>query len=101
MRASPEHWQAYYSGDETDLWLQRHFSLSDRIRYYWPDPQAREAVEGLLERLEDRRVPGPVLSQFLPQSGLPAGGIDCHGVLVEAVTRVLRLYETETCDRPE
>jgi len=101
MRASPKHWQAYYSGDETDLWLQRHFSLSDRIRYYWTDPQAREAVEGLLQRLEDRRVPATVLSQFLPQSGLAASGIDGHEALVEAVTGILRLYETATGDRPE
>ncbi len=33
MQASPDNWKKYYSGDETELWLQRHLSLSDRIRY--------------------------------------------------------------------
>jgi tagatose-1,6-bisphosphate aldolase non-catalytic subunit AgaZ/GatZ len=37
----------YYSGDKTELWLQRHFSYSDRIRHYWPDAEAIAAVEAL------------------------------------------------------
>jgi D-tagatose-1,6-bisphosphate aldolase subunit GatZ/KbaZ len=98
MRASPDHWRKYYSGDETALWLQRHFSLSDRIRYYWPDPAARGAVERLLGRLEGRRIAAPVVSQFLPASGLGSGDAECRALLVGSVMRVLDVYERATVD---
>ena len=65
MQGAPDNWKAYYAGDETELWLQRHFSLSDRIRYYWSDPAARSAVDDLHHRLEGKHIPAPVLSQFL------------------------------------
>ena len=96
MLASPEHWEKYYSGDGPDLWLQRHFSLSDRIRYYWPDPKARAAVEALLARLRGKRIAGPVRSQFLPGSGPGAPGDDARDALLDAVTRVLTVYEAAT-----
>lgn len=93
MQASPDNWKKYYSGDETELWLQRHFSLSDRIRYYWPDPKAREAVDHLYNRLKDKPIPAPVRSQFVTGQSLQADHLDCHALLVEAVKRVLRSYE--------
>ncbi len=99
MRSSPDHWRKYYSGDETALWLQRHFSLSDRIRYYWPDPAARGAVERLLGRLEGRRIAAPVVSQFLPAAGLGSGDAECRALLVGSVMRVLEVYERATVDR--
>ena len=30
-----------------------HFSLSDRIRYYWPHPRIRQSVEKLIANLTD------------------------------------------------
>jgi D-tagatose 6-phosphate 4-epimerase len=34
MQSAPGHWSRYYRGTDTDLWIQRHFSYSDHIRYY-------------------------------------------------------------------
>lgn len=96
MQSSPENWSKYYSGDETELWLQRHFSLSDRIRYYWPDPMAQKAVQGLQDRLDGRTIVPTVLSQFLPAAGLPSGPVRCHELLVASVKRVLMTYERAT-----
>ncbi len=93
MKASPDNWQKYYTGDETELWLQRHFSLSDRIRYYWPEPKARKAIEDLYTRLEGKQLPQPVLSQYLPLAKSRGGVSDCHALLVDAVRRVLISYE--------
>jgi len=92
MQASPDNWKKYYPGDETELSLQRHLSLSDRIRYYWPDPKARDAVDDLYDRLKDRAILAPVLSQFLAGSCLSTDHADCHSLLVESVKRVLRIY---------
>jgi D-tagatose-bisphosphate aldolase class II non-catalytic subunit len=66
MRADPKDWRPYYHGTEAEQWLQRHFSYSDRIRYYWPRPEAREAVARLKERLAGARIPAPVFAQYLP-----------------------------------
>ena len=91
MLAAPDNWRKYYSGDETALWLQRHFSYSDRIRYYWPDPTAEAAVAHLRSRLAGKTLPEPVLSQYLP-TVTAVNGTDCDGLLVTAVRNVLRLY---------
>ncbi|MFH7126522.1 class II D-tagatose-bisphosphate aldolase non-catalytic subunit [Klebsiella pneumoniae] len=34
-----------------------HFSLSDRIRYYWPHPRIRQSVEKLIANLTDAKLP--------------------------------------------
>ncbi|WP_343080041.1 D-tagatose-bisphosphate aldolase, class II, non-catalytic subunit [Ostreiculturibacter nitratireducens] len=90
MRAAPNNWKKYYEGDETELWLQRHFSYSDRIRYYWPSPKAEEAVARLRARLDGKAIPEPVLSQYLPT--VSAGG-GAEEIMVAAVQNVLRMYE--------
>lgn len=92
MQASPQHWQNHYAGDAREVFVQRHFSYSDRIRYYWPDPQADAAVKALLARLQDRALPISAVHQFLPGIDMADLG-SAHDVLVAAVTGVLQLYE--------
>ncbi len=51
--------------DSLDFDLQ--YSLSDRIRYYWPYPEVQHAVAAMLDRLGRRPIPLALLSQFLPR----------------------------------
>jgi D-tagatose-1,6-bisphosphate aldolase subunit GatZ/KbaZ len=51
MLEHPEHWRAYYHGSPAQLAQKRMASLSDRIRYYWPDPRAQEALKYMLANL--------------------------------------------------
>lgn len=68
MQADPANWQGHYHGDAAALRLQRHFGLADRIRYYWPRPDAQAAVAALLDDLRGRRLPMPLLWQvFAPE----------------------------------
>jgi D-tagatose-bisphosphate aldolase class II non-catalytic subunit len=60
MLAKPAYWQAHVHGP--DQRLQRHFGLADRIRYYWPEPVAQEAVRRLLTDLSDKHLPDPLLA---------------------------------------
>jgi D-tagatose-bisphosphate aldolase class II non-catalytic subunit len=90
MRSAPEHWSRYYHGDETELWLHRQFSYSDRIRYYWPRPEAQAAIARLHARLAGRSIPEPLLHQYL--AGRADGG-DAHRIMVGAVQDILRRYE--------
>lgn len=66
MHAAPANWSKYYhaSGDELELQLQ--YSLSDRIRYYWPDPEITAAQQKLLENLRKTPSPLALVSQYLP-----------------------------------
>jgi len=91
MQSSPENWEKYYTGNETELWIQRHFSFSDRIRYYWPDIAAQEAVEKLKARLNDVAVPTPVLKQYLNNIEHHS---DMDGTLVECVKSVITIYDS-------
>jgi D-tagatose-1,6-bisphosphate aldolase subunit GatZ/KbaZ len=65
MRDNPGHCRSHYSGTPEEQRLQRHFSYSDRIRYYWPHPQAVAAVDRLFADLEERDIPETLISQHL------------------------------------
>ena len=55
MLAEPRYWQGYYEGDEHAQRIARRYSYSDRLRYYWPDPEIDAAQARLLENLAARR----------------------------------------------
>lgn len=65
MTANPGHWQSHCQGDARAQHLQRHFSYSDRIRYYWAEPVAQALVADLMARLGDRPIPEILISQYL------------------------------------
>ena len=96
MCARPEHWAKYYPGDPAQQQLQRHFSYSDRIRYYWADQMAGQAVAQLLGLFGDRPIPEPLISQYLgaAYAGVMAGQVTptAPALLRASVTRVLSVY---------
>lgn len=96
MLASPDHWRKYYPGDEREQRVQRHYSFSDRIRYYWPEAGAKAAVDRLLDRLGEREIPLPLVSQHLGQlyAGVESGRTEAKArpLLLASVTRVLDIY---------
>ena len=96
MQSEPGHWRGHYHGEEAEQRLHRHYSYSDRIRYYWPHETAQAAIGRLQRALEGRTIPEPLFSQFLP--GLPAnlGHAGVDAILIAAVTRVLDLYAAAT-----
>lgn len=64
MLEAPVHWNSHYGGSPQEQRLQRHFSYSDRIRYYWPDARAITAVGSLFGRF-DGDIPETLISQYL------------------------------------
>jgi D-tagatose 6-phosphate 4-epimerase len=93
MLAAPGDWQAHYHGDDTALRLQRHYSYSDRIRYYWNRPEADKAFERLLGALRGKTIPETLLHQYLPQLSAAEVG-DPETILIAAVDRVLADYQS-------
>ncbi|MBW4330672.1 D-tagatose-bisphosphate aldolase, class II, non-catalytic subunit [Stakelama sp. CBK3Z-3] len=66
MRAEPADWQKYYHATGSALELQLQYSLSDRIRYYWPDKTIAAAQAALFENLRRSPPPMGLISQYLP-----------------------------------
>jgi D-tagatose 6-phosphate 4-epimerase len=66
MLAEPKYWADYYQSAPEEQRLLRHYSYSDRIRYYWPAEEAKAAVSRLLAKLDAQPIPEPLISQFLP-----------------------------------
>ena len=68
LHAEPGHWRRYYHGQGHALDIDLQYSLSDRIRYYWPDARIEQARLQLFDNL--RRDPPPIslVSQFLPHA---------------------------------
>ncbi len=96
MTASPRHWRSHYHGSEAETRVLRHFSYSDRVRYYWPEPEAMQATSSLVSELEERPIPETLVSQFLPRlhDRFVDGAIGRRPkqLLIEAVRDVLRMY---------
>lgn len=65
MLAHPAYWQKHYDPERAAI--LRHYSFSDRIRYYWTRPAAQTAVKDLCDILDETGLPDPLLSQFLPR----------------------------------
>jgi D-tagatose-1,6-bisphosphate aldolase subunit GatZ/KbaZ len=66
MLAEPSHWQGYYAGDAGAQAMARAFGFSDRVRYYWPKEEVRDAILRLFRNVSAGPLPGALLSQFLP-----------------------------------
>ena len=73
----------------------RHFSLSDRVRYYWQDPEVDLATRRLMTNLDRISIPRPLISQYLPRV--------LDGVLAEDIPprpRELLLASVRACLEP-
>lgn len=79
MREQPKHWRKYYHANGKPLTVDLQYSLSDRVRYYWPDPVIEAARVRLFDNLRTNPPPISLLSQHLPRA--------LHAVRAGAATR--------------
>jgi D-tagatose-1,6-bisphosphate aldolase subunit GatZ/KbaZ len=79
MRKRPQYWEKYYHGSGQPLNLDLQYSLSDRVRYYWPDSEIEKARVRLFDNLTKIPPPISLLSQHLPHA--------LHAVREGAATR--------------
>lgn len=68
MQDAPGYWQRYYHGEGRALSTDLQYSLSDRIRYYWPDPEIERARSTLFDNLRADPPPLPLVGQYLPHA---------------------------------
>ncbi|MDL2409649.1 D-tagatose-bisphosphate aldolase, class II, non-catalytic subunit [Rhizobium calliandrae] len=96
MLKQPKDWEKYYEGSAADQHLQRHFSYSDRIRYYWPHDQLTAAVDELLDLLGDAVIPETLISQHLARiyPRIRSGSVapKAQAIVIAAIDLVLEDY---------
>ena len=66
MLEKADYWKEHYHGTAAEQKLSRMFSYSDRVRYYWSQPQVESSVNQLIDNLERVSIPLTLLSQYLP-----------------------------------
>jgi D-tagatose-1,6-bisphosphate aldolase subunit GatZ/KbaZ len=76
--------------------LQRRYSYSDRVRYYWDQPEVKESVSTLMSNLGQTAIPETMLSFYLPDQyrEVRAGTLqpDAHALIIHRIRQVLRTY---------
>jgi len=100
MLREPKYWVSHYRGTEEQQALARKYSLSDRVRYYWVQPDAVAAFSLLIRNLGDKPIPLSLVSQFFPRhlSLIREGRLtnSAEMILAESILFVLRDY-TRAC----
>ena len=96
MLARPQYWDKHYRGDAEEQYLMRRFSYSDRIRYYWPEPEVHAAVDRLMLNLQETPIPETLLSGVLPEQYRPvrSGRLQScpRELVVDQIRQALRPY---------
>jgi D-tagatose-1,6-bisphosphate aldolase subunit GatZ/KbaZ len=96
LTAEPKNWEKYYHGSEADRHIQRHFSYSDRVRYYWPHSEIDAAVTAMFTLLDGVDIPETLISQYLQATyaGVRAGKVKprAQGLVIAAIDHVLDDY---------
>ncbi|KXF75072.1 tagatose-bisphosphate aldolase [Paramesorhizobium deserti] len=96
LTEEPKNWEKYYHGSPGEQRLQRHFSYSDRIRYYWPNARVTTAVDELFGLLSGVAIPETLISQYLAGLYLAVregrAKPTADGVVLAAVDKVLEDY---------
>jgi D-tagatose-1,6-bisphosphate aldolase subunit GatZ/KbaZ len=67
MQANPTYWQKHYGGSPRQQEISLFYSFSDRIRYYWADPEVKKAFARLLKNLENIQLPLSLISEYMPR----------------------------------
>jgi len=105
MSSKPQHWQKHYHGDLNEIAFARRFSYSDRLRYYWNEPQVDAALKVLLGNLTENPAPMTLASQYLPAQywAVREGRIRNTPVdlIHHKIQEVLEIYAAATRSREE
>jgi D-tagatose-1,6-bisphosphate aldolase subunit GatZ/KbaZ len=102
MTAAPKFWNKYYVSGGRQLALDQQYSLSDRIRYYWPVPAVESALNRLLANLDANPPPLTLLSQYLPlqYEAIRTGQLRprARELVLHSIEQVLQQYSAACTD---
>ena len=93
MDENPRHWRAYIEPSARREQMKL-FGLSDRVRYYWPNPEIVGALRILRANLDDNPVEVGLLSQFAGDIGADTDTSLSARIINARVGSVVRKYMT-------
>jgi D-tagatose-1,6-bisphosphate aldolase subunit GatZ/KbaZ len=100
MLSEPGYWEPYYRGEGSELEFTLKYSLSDRIRYYWPHERAAETLAKLIANLDSVDIPLALVSQYMPVQyrKIRAGEIQnkADDLIKDRIAEVLEKYRYAT-----
>jgi D-tagatose-1,6-bisphosphate aldolase subunit GatZ/KbaZ len=67
MQADPRHWKGNQASNVGKFTWEGEYAYSDRVRYYWSDPQVNHSFLLLCENLRSRGIPMPLLLDLMPE----------------------------------
>ncbi|NLJ95490.1 MAG: class II D-tagatose-bisphosphate aldolase, non-catalytic subunit [Clostridiaceae bacterium] len=69
MDENNKNWIKHYHGTAEEIKLKRHYSYSDRLRYYLSDPHIENAIDELLKNIDQYKdsIPFGLLHQYMPE----------------------------------
>ncbi len=92
MNDNPDHWGPYYQGGSEDVKQLKHFSYSDRIRYYWTVPKVQAALNKLFSNFADRKIPETIVSQYFPDREFGFLDADASQLTSDHIAKCMRRY---------
>ncbi|GLS18275.1 tagatose-6-phosphate kinase [Labrys miyagiensis] len=102
MCDEPIYWKSYYKGSKRNQYVERHYSLSDRVRYYWGKGKAQAAWLHLQQVLSKVAIPTTLSSQYLPKlSAALVQTSSPQAIVIASVGEVLQRYDDACACRQE
>ncbi|MDO4434783.1 MAG: class II D-tagatose-bisphosphate aldolase, non-catalytic subunit [Cardiobacteriaceae bacterium] len=89
---NPKRWASYYHGTAEEQKILRHYSLSDRVRYYWGNETLQNAVQALLAQFGEQKIPYGVAHQYLPQAAERAESLTAKQLIMAQIQSALFPY---------
>jgi D-tagatose-1,6-bisphosphate aldolase subunit GatZ/KbaZ len=98
MKGNPVHWRKYYAAEGPQQRFDLEYSYSDRIRYYWAQPEVEEAVAKLVANLNASPPPLTMISQYMPEEyrAVREGriGNTAEELIIHRIETVLSMYSS-------
>ncbi len=66
MLDNPAYWHDHYRGSPHEQQFARSYSFSDRIRYYWAQPEVKAGFDKLIKNFGEKPLPLSLVSGYLP-----------------------------------
>lgn len=92
MDEDSSNWTPYYRGDADTVRQLRHFSYSDRIRYYWTVPKVKEALKKLTSNLEMEPIPATIVSQYFSMREFDDSATSPQQLISNQIYRCIERY---------
>ncbi len=69
MKENPKQWKKHYHGSDEEIELKKHYSYSDRIRYYMAEEEVVQATDKLFKNIDANieNIPYGLIHQYMPE----------------------------------